>query len=90
MPDRKFSAHQEMRPPVSSTCFSRLCFRSHQLQSVGKLGCKLRVLGQGFSLNAQPSTLNNFVSEFSPNKFGAYKNSSNPMSLVPCPLSLTD
>jgi hypothetical protein len=24
LPDRKFSAHQEMRPPVSSACFSRL------------------------------------------------------------------
>jgi len=24
LPDRKFSAHQEMRPPISSACFSRL------------------------------------------------------------------
>jgi hypothetical protein len=67
-------------------CFSRLCFRSHRLQSVGKLGCELRVVCQVFSLNAQPATRNNFVSEFSPNEFGAQEKS--VKSHVPCPVPL--
>ena len=37
LPDRKNSAHQEMRPPIFSACFSRLRSCSHRLRVGGRI-----------------------------------------------------